>query len=162
MMETKKVLIGVVIFLCGIIAGLCRYVALAPAGSTGGPGHYYTNEAPEPIGPYSQAASAGSLVFTSGQIGIDPATGDLVKGIENQTMQVMENLNAVLSSAELGFSDVASTHIYVADLGDWDTVNSIYGSYFGENPPARCVMEAGELPRGALIEIEMIAVRTGV
>ncbi|ADN37526.1 endoribonuclease L-PSP [Methanolacinia petrolearia DSM 11571] len=161
-METKKVLIAVVIFLCGIIAGFCIYVALVPAGSPGGPGHYYTNEAPEPIGPYSQATGAGSLVFTSGQIGIDPATGDLVTGIENQTMQVMENLNAVLSSANLAFSDVVSTHIYVADLGYWDAINSIYGSYFGENPPARCVIEAGKLPRGALIEIEMIAVRTGV
>ncbi len=121
-------------------------------------------EAPKAIGPYSQAIEAGArgsrLIFLSGQIPLDPATGELVPGgIEEQTRQVMENLKAVLDAAGLRFESVARTTIYLVDLAEFGKVNEVYGSYFGAYaPPARATVQVAALPRGARIEIDAIAV----
>ena len=119
-----------------------------------------TNQAPAAIGPYSQAVQAGDLVFLSGQIPLDPATGALVAGgIEAQTRQVMSNLKAVLTAAGLDFANLVKTTIYLIDLGDFASVNRIYGECLGAVPPARATVQVAALPKGALIEIEGIAVK---
>lgn len=116
--------------------------------------------APAAIGPYSQAIQAGNLLFLSGQIPLDPATGEIVAGgIEAQTRQVMANLKAVLEAANLGFDSLVKTTIYLVDLGDFAAVNGIYGEFYGTTPPARATVQVAALPKGALIEIEGIAVR---
>ncbi|MBW2504034.1 MAG: RidA family protein [Deltaproteobacteria bacterium] len=118
-----------------------------------------TEKAPAAIGPYSQAIIAGNLVFCSGQIPLDPKTGDIVAGgIGAQTRQVMANLSAVLKEAGLGFSDVVKATIYLTDLNDFAVVNEIYATYFSEIPPARACVEVSALPKGADVEIECIAV----
>lgn len=120
----------------------------------------FTNNAPEPIGPYSQAVRSGDYVFISGQIGIDPATGNLsAPTAAGQATQVMENLKAILQEAGLDFSDVVQSRIYLTDLQDFTTVNGIYGQYFGSNPPARATVQVAALPKGAKVEIEMVAHR---
>jgi 2-iminobutanoate/2-iminopropanoate deaminase len=121
-----------------------------------------TTNAPAAIGPYSQAVLAGNLLFLSGQIPLDPATGALVAGgIEAQTRQVMSNLQAVLAAAGLGFDNLVKTTIFLADLGDFATVNRIYGESCGAVAPARATVQVAALPKGALVEIEGIAVRDG-
>ena len=123
-------------------------------------------EAPRAIGPYSQAVSvplgAGAgprFLFLSGQIPLDPRTGELVKGtIEEETRRVMENLRAVLAGGGAGFQHVVKTTIYLADLGDFTKVNEVYGGYFPANPPARATVQVSALPRGAKVEIDCIAV----
>jgi 2-iminobutanoate/2-iminopropanoate deaminase len=118
-----------------------------------------TKDAPGAIGPYSQAVRAGGLVFLSGQIPLDPATGKLVEGdVAAQTRRVMENLRAVLGAANRSFADVVRTTIYLADLGHFATVNEVYGSYFEAPFPARATVQVAALPRGALVEIDAIAV----
>jgi 2-iminobutanoate/2-iminopropanoate deaminase len=118
-----------------------------------------TPSAPAAIGPYSQAVRAGNLVFLSGQIPLDPATGSMVDGdIRAQTERVMENLAAVLAAAGLSFANVAKTTIYLADLGDFAVVNEIYGKRFPKNPPARATVQVAALPKGARVEIDAIAV----
>ena len=118
----------------------------------------HTNHAPAAVGPYSQAIKLNDFVFTAGQIGLDPATGKLVEGgVEAQAQQVMKNLQNVLAAAGSSFDKVVKTTIFVADMGDFATVNGIYGSYFPANPPARSTVQAAALPLGALIEIECIA-----
>ena len=118
--------------------------------------------APRAIGPYSQAVAvpaAGRLVYLSGQIPLDPATGELVKGtIEEETRRVMENLQAVLAEAGAGFGDVVKTTIYLTDLGDFTRVNEVYGGYLGAVPPARATVQVAALPRGARVEIDAVAV----
>jgi len=120
-----------------------------------------STQAPQAIGPYSQAISveAARLTFLSGQIPLDPATGEMVGtgDIRAQTKQVMENLKGVLASAGLDFSNVVKTTIYLADLANFATVNEVYGSYFTERPPARGTVEVAALPKGAGVEIECIA-----
>jgi 2-iminobutanoate/2-iminopropanoate deaminase len=117
-----------------------------------------SDEAPEAIGPYSQAVLYGELLFISGQIPIDPETGDLLDGdVEQQTTRVMENLEAVLNEAGLGFGHVLQTSMYLDDMDDYDAVNSIYAEYFGENPPARKAVEVSRLPKDVSIEISLIA-----
>lgn len=116
-----------------------------------------TEYAPKPIGPYSQAVYSGQYLFLSGQIGLDPRTGNLSPSVEGQTTQVMENLRAVLSAEGLNFSDVVHTRIFLTNLSDWDTVNAIYGRSFTGEPPARSTVGVSGLPRGAKVEIEMIA-----
>jgi 2-iminobutanoate/2-iminopropanoate deaminase len=111
--------------------------------------------APSPVGPYSQAIDTGDLVFCSGQIGTDPKTGELVEGIENQTKQVMENLKSVLAAANLDFSAVVKTDIFLSDLANYAKVNEIYGSFLKEPYPARTTVEVSKLPREALVEISM-------
>ena len=121
-----------------------------------------TNQAPAAIGPYSQAMQAGELVFLSGQIPLEPVTGELVAGgIEAQTRQVMSNLAAVLAAAGLDYACLVKTTIYLVDLGDFATVNRIYGECFGPVPPARATVQVAALPKGALIEIEGVAVKNG-
>ena len=121
-----------------------------------------TPDAPKAIGPYSQAIAvpaAGRLVFLSGQIPLDPRTGELVKGtIEEETRRVMENLKAVLAAAGAGFEQVARTTIFLTDLADFAKVNEVYGSYLSATPPARATVQVAALPRGARVEIDAVAV----
>ena len=117
-----------------------------------------TAEAPQAIGPYSQAVRVGQFVFLSGQIPLDPATGNIVEGdITVQTRRVMENLGAVLRAAGASFAEVVKTTIFLADLGHFSKMNEVYGGYFTSEPPARATVQVGALPRGVLIEIDMIA-----
>lgn len=119
-----------------------------------------TEHAPAAIGPYSQAIRTGDFLFTSGQVALDPATGALAEGgIQAETRQVMQNLRAVLAAAELGFDDVVKTTIFLADMADFATVNTIYTEAFASTvaPPARSTVQVAALPRGARIEIELIA-----
>ncbi len=119
---------------------------------------HHTDAAPEAIGPYSQAVSAGGWLFTSGQIGIDPATGDLVEGgFVRQAEQVLANLASVLESAGCGFGEVVKSTIFVTDLALFAEVNEVYGRHLGDHRPARSTVEVAALPKGALVEIEMIA-----
>jgi 2-iminobutanoate/2-iminopropanoate deaminase len=114
--------------------------------------------APKAIGPYSQAIAAGGLVFCSGQIPLDPATGKIVDGdIKAQTRRVLDNLAAVLSAAGTGLHAVVRTTIFLVDLGDFEAVNEVYGGYFKETPPARVTVQVSALPRGARVEIDAIA-----
>ena len=115
--------------------------------------------APKAIGPYSQAIVAGNLVFCSGQIPLDPLTGQLVEGdIRVQTARVLDNLAAVLAAAHVGFDAVVRTTIFLVDLGDFNAVNEVYGGYFQSAPPARVTVQVSALPRGARVEIDAIAV----
>ncbi len=117
-----------------------------------------TDKAPAAIGPYSQAVRGGGWLFFSGQIPLDPASGELVTGgIGRQTEQVMANIGAVLEAAGLDFSSVVKTTIYLVDLQDFGEVNGIYGRYFGSVAPARATVQVAALPKGALIEIEGVA-----
>ena len=118
-----------------------------------------TSEAPSAIGPYSQAVSAGGTVFCSGQVAIDPATGALVEGgVSEQTEQVMKNLEAVLRAAGASFDMVVKTTIFLADLEDFQTVNAIYATRFGDEPPARATVQVSRLPLDVRVEIDAIAV----
>jgi len=119
-----------------------------------------TDEAPKAIGPYSQAIVSGDLVFTSGQIPLDPKTQEMVKGdIRAQAERVMDNLRGVLGAASVSFAQVVKTTIFLADLADFAVVNEVYGKRFAAAPPARSTVQVAALPKGARIEIEMIAVR---
>ena len=119
-----------------------------------------TADAPGAIGPYSQAVRAGSMVFLSGQIPLDPATGHMVEGdIAAQTERVMKNLAAVLEAAGCGWQEVVKTTIYLVDLGAFATVNGVYGKYLQTPFPARATVQVAALPRGALVEIDAIAVK---
>ncbi len=117
-----------------------------------------TEKAPAAIGPYSQAIRAGNLVFTAGQVGIDPATGKLVEGTAAQTRQAMQNLKAILEAAGSNLEHVVKTTIFVADLNDFAVVNEVYGSFFTGAPPARSTVQVARLPLDARVEIEMVAV----
>lgn len=117
-----------------------------------------SQKAPAPIGPYSQAVKSGNTLYVSGQIPLDQATGELVDGsIEEETDQVMKNLSYILEEATLSFSDVLKCSIFVLDMGDFAKVNSVYGRYFPENPPARETVQVSGLPKGVRVEISCIA-----
>lgn len=117
-----------------------------------------TTLAPGAIGPYSQAVRAGNLLFVSGQIPLEPGTGELVDGdVKAQTAQVMSNLSAILEAGGTSFDHVVKTTIYLVDLADFASVNAVYGSYFGASPPARATVQVVALPRGARVEIDAIA-----
>ena len=118
-----------------------------------------TPDAPEPIGPYNQAIKSGHLLYTSGQIPIDPATGDLVDGgIREQTIQVLENLKAVTEAAGGTLGDVIKTTVFLADMRDFAEFNVVYAEYFGEeNAPARSTVQVAALPKSSRVEIELIA-----
>ncbi|MGB9181639.1 MAG: RidA family protein [Pyrinomonadaceae bacterium] len=119
-----------------------------------------TDDAPRAIGPYSQAIRAGDLIFTSGQIPIDPQTGEFVAGgIAEQTEQVLLNLAAVLETAGSGLDRVVKTTVFLADMDDFAAMNEIYGRFFASEPPARSTVEAARLPRNARVEIDAIALR---
>ncbi len=120
--------------------------------------HIETQEAPKPIGPYSQAVISGGLLFCSGQIALDPATGELVKGdVAAQTERVLQNLLAVLKGAKMGPENVVKTTVFLADMADFPRMNEVYGRYFGKEPPARSTVQAAALPKGARVEIDVIA-----
>jgi 2-iminobutanoate/2-iminopropanoate deaminase len=116
-----------------------------------------TATAPAAIGPYSQAIRAGDFIFCSSQLGLDPATGALRDGVEAQTEQVLDNLAAVLVAADAGFADVVKTTLFLADMADFGTVNTIYGKRFTNNPPARATIQVSALPKGGLVSIDLIA-----
>ena len=117
-----------------------------------------TDRAPRAIGPYSQAIRAGGLVFASGQIPIDPATGEFVSGgIVEQTEQVLRNLTAVFEAAGVRLNQVVKTTVFLADMDDFTAMNEVYGRFFTSEPPARATVQAARLPRDARVEIEAIA-----
>lgn len=115
-----------------------------------------TNQAPQAIGPYSQAICVNGMVYTSGQIGLTPS-GEMVQGIEAQTRQVLENLKAILKNAGSGFDKVVKTTIFLSDMDNFGIVNGIYAEFFGEHKPARSTVAVKSLPKEALVEIECIA-----
>jgi 2-iminobutanoate/2-iminopropanoate deaminase len=117
----------------------------------------HTEKAPAAVGPYSQAVKVGHFVFTSGQIGINPLTGQLRMGLEEQTHQVLANLAAVLEAAGSGMDKIIKTTIFLTDISEFSTVNSIYAEAFSAEPPARSTVQVSALPIGALIEIEAVA-----
>jgi 2-iminobutanoate/2-iminopropanoate deaminase len=120
--------------------------------------HVATKHAPTPIGPYSQGVIAGGLLFVSGQIPIDPATDKLVEGdIKVQTEQVLKNILAVLKEAKMGPENVVKASVFLADLADFPQMNEVYGKFLGKEPPARSTIQAAGLPKGARIEIDVIA-----
>jgi 2-iminobutanoate/2-iminopropanoate deaminase len=121
----------------------------------------FTDKAPAPIGPYNQAVLSGNTLYTSGQIAINPATGDLIlENIEAETQQVMENLKAVLEAADMTFDNVVKTTIFIMNMGDFTKINTVYGQYFNEETaPARETVQVATLPKNVNIEISMIAVK---
>lgn len=117
-----------------------------------------TEKAPKAIGPYSQAIRTDTLIFTAGQVGLDPATMELVEGgVEAQTRQVLTNLRHVLETANSGLNFVVKTTVFLQDLGEFAKMNTIYAEFFPENPPARSTVQVAALPKGALVEIECVA-----
>ncbi len=117
-----------------------------------------TDEAPAPVGPYSQAIQAGGLVFVAGQIPIDPATGEMPEGIGAQTRRALLNVEAVVAAAGASLADVAKTTVFLQDLDDFGAMNAVYAEFFAVQPPARACVEVARLPKGALVEIEAVAV----
>lgn len=119
-----------------------------------------TSDAPAPIGPYSQAVLAGSTLYISGQIAIEPLSGDIiVEDIKSETMQVMENIKAILSAAGMGFENVVKCSIFLIDMDNFAQVNEIYGKYFEKNHPARETVQVSRLPKDVNVEISVIAVK---
>jgi len=117
-----------------------------------------TDNAPAPIGPYNQAVQFGNMLFISGQIPIDPTTGNLLQeNIEQETTQVMKNLEAILNEAKMDFSNVIKTSIFLTDMGQFAKVNDIYSRYFNEDAPARETVQVSALPKGVNVEISMVA-----
>jgi len=154
----KNSVILMLVFACGLLAGVVLTGLISPQQvHPAAKQVVFTDMAPQPIGPYSQAITSGNLVFISGQIGIDPATGNLSGSVEGQTIRSMENLRAVLQESGLGLEDVVQTRIYLVNMSDWTTVNGVYGSYFTNTYPARATVQVTGLPKGALVEIEMVA-----
>ncbi len=119
-----------------------------------------TEHAPKAIGPYNQGITVGPLVFTSGQIGIDPHSGALVEGgIREQTKRALQNISAIIETAGCTAADIVSVTVYMADMDDFTSMNSMYGTFFSETAPARATIEASRLPKDALVEISCIAVK---
>lgn len=117
----------------------------------------FTEQAPKAVGPYVQAVASGSVLYCSGQLGIDPSHGKLVEGIEAQTHASMKNVGAILTEAEIGYDKIIKTTIYLADMNDFAVVNKIYESYFDGVYPARSCVQVAKLPLGGIVEIECIA-----
>ena len=115
--------------------------------------------APAAVGPYCHAKLAGSTLYTSGQLGLNPATGKLPGGVEAQATQALENLKAVLAAAGMSCADVVKTTVFLADIGDFAAINAIYADYFPGEAPARSCVQVAALPKGALFEIEAVAVK---
>jgi 2-iminobutanoate/2-iminopropanoate deaminase len=118
-----------------------------------------TGGAAAAIGPYSQAIRSGDMLFCSGQLGIDPATGELVEGVEAQAERALRNLQSVLDAAGLSFDDVVKTTIFLADIGDFAAVNAVYARFMPDPPPARSTVQVAALPKAGRVEIEAIARR---
>ena len=122
-----------------------------------------TTSAPAAIGPYSQAIASGALVFCSGQIGLDPGSGELVSGgIEREAERALRNVGAVLDAAGVGYAQVVKATVFLVDMADFSALNAVYGRFFPDPPPARSTVAVAALPRGARVEIEVVAVRPGV
>ena len=119
----------------------------------------FTSDAPAAIGPYSQAVQIGDFLFTSGQIGIVPASGEMAEGVEAQTEQAMRNLGAILKENCMDYANILKTTVFVADLNDFAKVNAIYASFFSADYPARSCVQVAALPKNALVEIECIAAK---
>ena len=120
----------------------------------------YSADAPEPIGPYSQAIKAGNLLFISGQVAIQKSTGNIVTGnITDETHQVMKNISEILKAAGMNFTNVAKSTIFLTDMNNFPKVNEVYGSYFSAEPPARETVEVSRLPKDVNVEISCIAVK---
>jgi 2-iminobutanoate/2-iminopropanoate deaminase len=118
-----------------------------------------TTEAPAAVGPYSQAVRAGSTIYCAGQIPLDPKSGQIVsQDISEQTRRVLDSVTAILRAEGLTFENIVKTTIFLTDLADFQTVNEVYGSYFKEEPPARSTVQVAALPKGARVEIEVIAI----
>ena len=118
----------------------------------------FTAKAPKAIGPYSQAIRTEAMVFTAGQVGLDPATGELVEGgVEAQTQQALTNLKNVLEAADSGLNFVVKTTVFLRDMNDFAQMNGIYEEFFAKDPPARSTVAVAALPKGALVEIEAVA-----
>lgn len=116
-----------------------------------------TSDAPGAIGPYSQAVKLGNLLFTAGQIALDPTSGNMmISNLDEEVHQIMKNLTAVAKAAGSSLDNVLKTTIYVTDLGNFGKINELYGSYFGDSPPARSTVEVSALPKGGNVEIDMI------
>jgi 2-iminobutanoate/2-iminopropanoate deaminase len=123
----------------------------------------FTNTAPAAIGPYSQAIATDGLVFCSGQIGADPSTGELVEGgVTEQADRALRNLGAVLDAASLGYAQVVKATVFLVDMADFSALNDVYRKFFRDPPPARSTIAVAALPRGARVEIEVVAARPGV
>ncbi|MFP4664363.1 MAG: RidA family protein [Bacteroidales bacterium] len=120
---------------------------------------HQTDKAPKAIGPYSQAVETNGMLFISGQVPVDPATGKIPDGIEAQTEQVMKNIGAILEEAGYTYADVIKSTCLLSDMANFKAMNEVYGKYYAENPPARAAFAVKELPLGALVEIETIAVK---
>ena len=118
-----------------------------------------SDKAPAAVGPYVHAVDTGNMIFCSGQLGIDPATGELVEGVEAQTKQSLINLGAVLNEAGYDYKDVVKTLIFLDDINDFTAMNQVYSEFFSEDKPARSCVEVANIPKGALVEIECIAVK---
>lgn len=119
-----------------------------------------TNDAPAPIGPYNQAIQMGNFLFVSGQIPLDPVTGDIVcSGIQDETKMVMQNLAAILNSAGMSFDNVVKSTIFITDMQQFSEINSVYGSYFTKDAPARETVQVSALPKGVNVEISVIAAK---
>lgn len=149
----------VLIFGCGVLLGALYTQYLIPPAAHPVKNVVSSERAPEPIGPYSQGVRAGDFVFLSGQIGLDPATGALSGDAEAQTTRAMENLKEVLAASGLSFSDVVQTRIYLVSMNDFAAANKVYGTYFNGTYPSRSTVQVAGLPKGALVEIEMVAQR---
>ena len=120
--------------------------------------HVTASQAPKPIGPYSQGVISGGFLFCSGQIALDPETGEMIDGgVEAQTERVFENLAAVLKEAKMGLGNVVKTTVYLADMADFPKMNEVYARYLGQRVPARTTIQAGALPKEARVEIDVVA-----
>ena len=118
----------------------------------------FTDKAPRPIGPYSQAIKAGNFLFIAGQVSLDPATNEFIEGdIAAQTRRAMDNIMAILDNAGLGSEHVVKATVYLADMDDFAAMNEVYGTYFKETPPSRAAVEVARLPKDAKVEIDIIA-----
>lgn len=154
--KTRNLIFALV---AALLTGLALYAIVAPLYQPPAKNILFTRQAPEPIGPYSQGVQYGDFVFISGQIGLDPVTGNLPATVDGQTIQVMENLKAILAEAGLDFTSVVQSRIFLTDLQDFTTVNGVYQRYFEGAYPARATVQVAGLPKGAKVEIEMVAMR---
>lgn len=118
-----------------------------------------TDRAPAAVGPYVQAIEKGNMLYLSGQLGLIPETGDLPSGVGEQARQSLKNIQAILEAAGYGKEDIVKTTVYLTDMGDFGAVNEIYAAFFGEERPARSCVEVSALPKGGLVEIEVVALR---
>ena len=118
-----------------------------------------STKAPAAVGPYVHAVDCGNMIFCSGQLGIDPETGELVEGVEAQTRQSLVNLGAVLNEAGYDYKDIVKTLIFIDNMDDFAAMNAVYAEFFTEEKPARSCVEVAKIPKGALVEIECIAVK---